>query len=774
MIRFIAALILCILASHGARAQTTFAPQPLVYPNCTQMGTGTYCSQNYGVKCDGATDDTVAINAMLTALAAGTGQPTTPPAAGIRSAWNEAFLQAGTCIVSGTLTLGSNENTAKRAVLRGFGKGVTIIKLADGSPLFQNPYHPTPVFSYCWTSTSPCGADVSAFMAMLHDLTINTGYSNPGATGLQMLVNNVGGGAHLSIVSPGYSGGCGLDLTPSFNGPETYDDVTVVGFTTGVCMSSAQYYTTFRDLTLIGQTGAGMFAANGYNFSVDGLKSINTIPAISLIYNGYAGVANFDVESPSLTANPAFYANTLSAKSNIANPIATLTNGAISGTVLSFDSQSGIGVVAINQVVIDAGNVVPGTLILQKINDTNWVVNISQNVAAETMETIAGTSSSALHLNNGTVGANYPPTSQIATGVSVGAGQYQCAIVTTAPTNVTTYNPNCTYWPTQYVRENAPPNDPINQWVSTNGVITTTALQTALNTCVGSPGSGTTVYLNNEGASIDYPVDSTLTIPSCVNRFIGLGARIYVSSLFSANACMLNVAARSTLLIIEDFENPTITGPNQYTSVCNPTGAPVLMRDILMTNTNVNYSATGSTTSNSNGYMIDVANGQIITTGQNIYGWGVDSESNRTHVINNGAFVQIVGHKQEQASVLAQTNCGTTIILGTFTIQNQLWPQSMPVYDLTCGSLYADYTFASNYPANRGSQIPYIAVGNSTTGATLAYLAKNGTTPLGPIGWYSIGNAFTATLPATQTYIDVGNNIALGGGDGNHVITVGP
>jgi hypothetical protein len=172
--------------------------------------------------------------------------------------------------------------------------------------------------------------------------------------------------------------------------------------------------------------------------------------------------------------------------------------------------------------------------------------------------------------------------------------------------------------------------------------------------------------------------------------------------------------------------------------------------------------------------MIDVANGQIITTGQNIYGWGVDSESNRTHVINNGAFVQIVGHKQEQASVLAQTNCGTTIILGTFTIQNQLWPQSLPVYDLTCGSLYADYTFASNYPANRGSQVPYIAVGNSTTGATLSYLAKNGTTPLAPIGWYSIGNAFTATLPATQTYIDVGNNIALGGGDGNHVITVGP
>ena len=32
----------------------------------------------------------------------------------------------------------------------------------------------------------------------------------------------------------------------------------------------------------------------------------------------------------------------------------------------------------------------------------------------------------------------------------------------------------------------------------------------------------------------------------------------------------------------------------------------------------------------------------------------VDSESSRTHVINNGAFVQIVGHKQEQASVLAQ------------------------------------------------------------------------------------------------------------------------
>ena len=32
----------------------------------------------------------------------------------------------------------------------------------------------------------------------------------------------------------------------------------------------------------------------------------------------------------------------------------------------------------------------------------------------------------------------------------------------------------------------------------------------------------------------------------------------------------------------------------------------------------------------------------------------MDSESSRTHVINNGAFVQIVGHKQEQASVLAQ------------------------------------------------------------------------------------------------------------------------
>lgn len=713
MIRVLLILGFIVCAMFGSNRADA---QQLVYPPCSAIGVGAYCAATYNVKCDGVTDDTAAINAMLAATANGT-QQTCNPCTGLRSQWNEAFLPAGTCLISNQIFFSTNINLAKRVLLRGAGVGYTTIKLADNSPMFQSYFSTLPAFSVC----PICGSAESQFAMQVKDLTINVGYDNPGATGLQLLVNNMGGGSNLAITCPGLCGGCGLDLTQAYQGPGLFYGVVITGFNTGVCMSGSQYQMAFRDLTLVNQTNLGINVAASFVFSIDGLTSINTVPTLNLNTNGFASIINFNIVSPSMTASPA--------------------------VVVAAPFHSPVSVCSIASP--------PNCL------------------------------GAALHMSTGTIGSNYPASSQTAYQVLIGAGNVTCATVSTLPNGTTTYNPACTATPTQFVRENVPPNDAIGQWLAVGSTLTDTAIQTALNTCIGTPGTGTTVYLNNLGNNNNYVASAGISIPSCVNRIIGFGAGLTAASSYTVTTCMLTVAARASLLVIDDFAMPLLgTAPQGIPYICNPNGAPVLVRDTLIDAVGTSYIATGSSTSNAYGYLLDVSNGVINTTGQNVYGWGINSENQSTHLINNGAFVQLVGFKHENNGKFVQNNCysggpiPTTIIVGDYILNNQYWPLTLPAFDVSCGSMYYDSAFSSNFPAGRGYQPITVSLADSTNGTVYQYMAplpgNSNSTPIAPTGWFLVNISQTTALPSTQTYLDVGGGAAVSGGAPNKILTSGP
>lgn len=275
-------LILLGLLLGGA---TGSMAQTLQYPS----DAGFYNVKNYGATGNGTTDDTAAIQSAFTAATNAA-----------RSGFNEVYFPPGTYVVSSTLYFSTNMSLAKRLVLRGSGKDVTTVKLADGAPAFQNPAAPLPVINPC----PGCSSSVSAFMTQIDDLTISVGNQNPGATGVQMTVNNAGGMRDVNITGPVGSGAVGLDLSQTYQGPSLYDNVTISGFRVGVKMSSAQYTTLLKDLTLTNQTTAGITASK-FIFTVDGLSSTNTVPAVSLSDGSFASIAHATLSAPSPTTNPA-------------------------------------------------------------------------------------------------------------------------------------------------------------------------------------------------------------------------------------------------------------------------------------------------------------------------------------------------------------------------------------------------------------------------------------------------------------------------------------
>jgi hypothetical protein len=140
-------------------------------------------------------------------------------------------------------------------------------------------------------------------------------------------------------------------------------------------------------------------------------------------------------------------------------------------------------------------------------------------------------------------------------------------------------------------------------------------------------------------------------------------------------------------------------------------------------------------------------------------------------VINNGGNFQVVGFKSESTGGIAQNNGGTMSIFGGYLLLNYNAPLTMPAFDVPYGSLSLDYAEASNYPANRGHTAFTVLLGQSTNGTVLQTVAGN---PAAPLGWYYVNLTGATTLPGTQTYLDVGGGVAVGAGDANHILTVGP
>ena len=265
------------------------AAQIIPYPT----NAGLYnCVTSYGATGNGHTDDTAALQSCLTASVA----------VSRSRGWNEIVLPAGTYVISSQLSISNTPAEAKLLVIRGSGEGVTKIVLASNSPGFGNPAIPLSMFTTCLGGA--CGGNVQAFMLQLDDLTISTGYGNPGAEPLQMIVNNAGGVRNVSLECPG-GGYAGLDLTQTYQGPALFDKLSIAGCNHAIITAGgSQYIDTFKDLSISGQVNDGLLL-NGFVVAIDGLKSVNSVPAVIIQKSSVAFITHGDLAAPVDTSNQA-------------------------------------------------------------------------------------------------------------------------------------------------------------------------------------------------------------------------------------------------------------------------------------------------------------------------------------------------------------------------------------------------------------------------------------------------------------------------------------
>jgi len=211
----------------------------------------------YNAKGDGATDDTAAIQKVLDDY----------PAKGAI-----LYLPNGVYLVCDTLRWGGTPDRQKQTVLWGQSQRGAVLRLRDDCPGFENPRQPKAVI---YTGCAPA----QRFGNELHNLTVDTGAGNPGATGVQFIANNQGGIYDVTIVSGDGRGFAGLDLGyTDEQGPCLIQHLTVRGFDLGVRCATSVASETLEHITVEHQNVAG-FRNEGQPCTVRDLKSINEVPA---------------------------------------------------------------------------------------------------------------------------------------------------------------------------------------------------------------------------------------------------------------------------------------------------------------------------------------------------------------------------------------------------------------------------------------------------------------------------------------------------------------
>ena len=211
----------------------------------------------YNAKGDGTADDTAAIQKALDDY----------PAKGAI-----LYLPNGVYLVSGTLRWGGTADQQKQTVLWGQSQRGAVLKLRDDCPGFENARQTKPVL---YTGRAPA----QRFGNELHNLTVDTGVGNPGATGVQFIANNQGGMYDVAIVSGDGQGVVGLDMGyTDEQGPCLVKRLRVLGFDVGVRCATSVASETLEHITVEHQNVAG-FRNEGQPCTVRGLKSLNEVPA---------------------------------------------------------------------------------------------------------------------------------------------------------------------------------------------------------------------------------------------------------------------------------------------------------------------------------------------------------------------------------------------------------------------------------------------------------------------------------------------------------------
>jgi len=217
----------------------------------------------YHAKGDGTSDDTNAIQQALNDH---------PSQSAI------IYLPDGKYLVSKQIRWGGSKNmsdgdAAKNTVLWGQSKEKTIIQLKDRCPGFNDPRHARGVL---WTGEAPA----QRFANEIHNLTVDTGVQNPGASGVQFMANNQGGIYDVNIVSGDGQGKAGLDLGyTDEQGPMLAKNVSVLGFDYGVSSATGVASWTGENISVKFPNKAGL-KNSGQPASVRKFQFSGDVPAV--------------------------------------------------------------------------------------------------------------------------------------------------------------------------------------------------------------------------------------------------------------------------------------------------------------------------------------------------------------------------------------------------------------------------------------------------------------------------------------------------------------
>lgn len=216
-------------------------------------------------------DDTAAIQAALNAFPNGR---------------RIIYLPNGIYDMSDTLTWPAGTPGAsdyKRTILEGQSRDGAILRLKNNCPGFQNPGTRKAVI---FTGPSPA----QRFGNYVRTLTVHTGSGNAGASGIQFHANNWGGIRRVKILSGDGQGVSGLDLHFTAEiGPLLVQDLEVEGFNHGIRTGDAINGIVLERVTVRGQLVAGI-DNSGQVFSIRGLLSVNSVPAVINGTNPFGGV----------------------------------------------------------------------------------------------------------------------------------------------------------------------------------------------------------------------------------------------------------------------------------------------------------------------------------------------------------------------------------------------------------------------------------------------------------------------------------------------------
>jgi hypothetical protein len=218
--------------------------------------------KDFGAKGDGVTDDTAAIQALLSAHPNGQ---------------RIIYLPNGTYLVSETLrwpagTPGKGDDY-KNTILQGQSEQGVIIKLKDRAAGFTNELFPKAVI---FTGPAPA----QRFGNSIRNLTVDTGSGNSGAIGVQFNASNQGSMRHVTIQSGDGLGVNGLDMNFADEiGPLLISGVTVKGFKYGIRTGYRVNSQTLENIILQGQREYG-FYNTGQIINIRRLYSNNTVTAI--------------------------------------------------------------------------------------------------------------------------------------------------------------------------------------------------------------------------------------------------------------------------------------------------------------------------------------------------------------------------------------------------------------------------------------------------------------------------------------------------------------